>query len=520
MIRRRIVRALIAVAFAVSAAAWSGWFVDHGEAAEEAIVDEQVWLAPSPATVAMAGQAAVEAGQAVDIEAEAGTVQADASANKETTNNNQPVIIKAGAGGYVQDSSNGNGSSDSKGTSISNGKSKDGAGSSEAEKDKPAGRTVYLTFDDGPSKLTPEVLDILKKEGIKATFFVLGEQVNEHPELLKRIVEEGHTVGNHTYDHEYKELYSSFGEFATQIVKTEVAMQTAAGIRTRLVRAPGGTFGNFDQSYFEAMKQAGYTMFDWNVDSGDSVRVGVPATEIMKNIRGSKLSDETIVLLHDSSIHGESVKALPEIIRYYKEQGYTFAPLTDKVKPVTFRLADKLKWSRPKATSAEETAVRQGLEVQSASPFVFSGVGGAHAGSVTAPVETSTTTKTTKTVEQSGKELVVYVADRTIIFEPGAYWAAGDGDWLIPLREMIEGMGGKLSWRATDRDVHVVLANGTAFDLPTGDGQPGVVQQGKVYASLSEVLLRIEGKHVESVQRGDQLVFGDGGSSSLTSDAA
>lgn len=472
MIRRRIVRAVIAAAFAVSAAAWSGWFVDNGEAAEEASVNEQVWLAPSPEPVAtvIAGQAVASAGQAVDIQEQAGTVQTDAAVGKQgaITMDNQPIIIKAGALGEQP--------------SVSN--------DTAAVSDKPKGRIVYLTFDDGPSKLTPEVLDILKKEGIKATFFVLGEQVNEHPELLKRIVEEGHTIGNHTYDHEYKELYNSFGEFATQIVKTEDALQAAAGIRTKLVRAPGGTFGNFDQSYFDAMKKAGYTMFDWNVDSGDSVRVGVPASEIIKNIRNSKLSDKTVVLLHDSSIHGESVKALPDIIRYYKEQGYTFAPLTEAVEPVTFRLADKLKWSRPKATSAEETTVRQGLIAKGASTFVFSGDPSKHVDNGATPTETG---GTTAGAAQGGKELVVYVGDRTLLFEPGAYWASGEGDWLVPLRDMIEGLGGKLSWNASDRNVHVVLSDGTSFDLATGAGQPGIVQQGKVYASLNDVLLHIEG---------------------------
>jgi hypothetical protein len=222
--------------------------------------------------------------------------------------------------------------------------------------------------------------------------------------------------------------------------------------------------------------------------------------------------DETIVLLHDSSIHGESVKALPEVIRYYKEQGYTFAPLTEAVKPVTFRLSDKLKWNRPKATSDEETAVRQGLEERNASPFVFSGEPGTHSGSTetapAAPIEKRTTTAAV----HGGRELVVYVEDRTLIFEPGAYWGNGNEDWLVPLRDMIEGLGGKLSWSAVNRTVHVALSNGTFFDLGTGDGQPGIVQQGRVYASLQDILLQMEGKPVKSVQNSDQIVFGKGSS--------
>ena len=322
-----------------------------------------------------------------------------------------------------------------------------------------------------PSKLTGEVLDILKKNGIYATFFVLGEHVEAHPELLKRIVEEGHTVGNHTYDHVYKELYGGFGEFAKQIVKTETALQEAAGIRTRLVRAPGGTFGNFDQSYFDAMNGAGYTLFDWTVDSGDSVRLGVPASEIVSNIHQSKLSHETIVLLHDSQSHAESVKALPEIIQYYKNKGYTFAALTEQVKPVTFRLSDKLKWSRPKATASDRELVGLGIaQEQGTGPLVFSG---GRAG------ETA--------VEQPQQELVVFAGERSVVFKPGSFAQVGD-DWQVSLRDLVEGIGGSVSWDIKQRTVRVTFANGEQYDV-RADITGGVeLHGGTTYAPLLATL--------------------------------
>ncbi|MGO4698518.1 polysaccharide deacetylase family protein [Paenibacillus sp. 2TAB26] len=214
-------------------------------------------------------------------------------------------------------------------------------------------KILYLTFDDGPSKNTEQVLDILKREGITATFFVLGEHVLKQPELVKRIVKEGHGIGNHTFDHKYDHLYGSFAEFADQVMKTDEAIYRTTGVRTTLVRAPGGTYSNFDQGYFDAMKAAGYQVHDWNVDSGDSKRQGVPASEIMTTIKGSKIASKLNVLLHDSAGHAESVKALPSIIKYYKDKGYTFAKLTDQVEPIQFRVASKLKWSRKQVTQQE-----------------------------------------------------------------------------------------------------------------------------------------------------------------------
>ncbi|WP_221469160.1 polysaccharide deacetylase [Cohnella nanjingensis] len=206
--------------------------------------------------------------------------------------------------------------------------------------------TVYLTFDDGPSALTDQVLAILKKEKIQATFFVLGAEVKAHPDKLRAIAQAGHAIGNHTYNHVYKDLYGSFRNFATQVVKTEKIIEDTAGVKTRLLRAPGGTFGNFDRLYFDSLQEAGYVVFDWNVDSGDARRKNVPASEIAANVKGTKLKNEMIVLMHDGKGHEESVKALPAVIAFYKKHGYAFGTLSDKMTPTQFRLASSVKWSR------------------------------------------------------------------------------------------------------------------------------------------------------------------------------
>jgi peptidoglycan-N-acetylglucosamine deacetylase len=221
--------------------------------------------------------------------------------------------------------------------------------------------TVYLTFDDGPSKLTGQVLDILKQEQIKATFFVLGEHAEERRDLIKRMVEEGHAVGNHSYNHVYEELYKNFNGFWKQAVQTDRVIEDITGRKPFLLRAPGGTATNFDSFYFYYLEQAGYTVVDWNVDSGDAVRKGVQAGEILETIRKSPLKKELTVLIHDGTGHEESVKALPGIIAYYKDKGYTFAAIGEEVQPAQFRLTAS-KWARTytmegfKSLSAETAA--------------------------------------------------------------------------------------------------------------------------------------------------------------------
>ena len=101
--------------------------------------------------------------------------------------------------------------------------------------------TVYLTFDDGPDdKITPQILDILKAEGVKATFYVCGNMVEANPEVLKRIFNEGHAIGNHSYNHRYDELYKSPWSFMEQIIKTDTAIKDVIGVRPFIIRAPGG----------------------------------------------------------------------------------------------------------------------------------------------------------------------------------------------------------------------------------------------------------------------------------------
>ncbi|MBB3113252.1 peptidoglycan/xylan/chitin deacetylase (PgdA/CDA1 family) [Paenibacillus phyllosphaerae] len=216
-------------------------------------------------------------------------------------------------------------------------------------------KVVYLTFDDGPSKWTPEVLDLLAKYKVKATFFVLGQSAERAPEVVKRIVREGHGLGNHTYNHKYEELYHSFMGFWTQVKKTDDILTRLTGKQVTLLRAPGGTYTNFDAFYFQYLGEAGFRIMDWNVDSGDSKRSNVPAEEIIRMVKQTKLAKEVTLLLHDGAGHEQSVKALPAIIEYYKAKGYRFAVMNEETKPVTFRFgADK--WHKAWTPSLHQQA--------------------------------------------------------------------------------------------------------------------------------------------------------------------
>ncbi|WP_438431368.1 polysaccharide deacetylase family protein [Gorillibacterium sp. sgz500922] len=234
-------------------------------------------------------------------------------------------------------------------------------GGDDASESQEGGKVVYLTFDDGPSKLTPQVLDILQREQVKATFFELGELAEQRPQLTKRVVAEGHALGNHSYDHVYKELYGSFEGFWNQITRTEAIFYRIAGLRPELVRPPGGSYTNFDSFYFYLLEQGGYRVFDWNVDSTDASRRGVPAEAIERAVLGAPLKDRMVVLMHDGAGHEESVKALPAVIRHFKENGYRFDRLDAAPESVQFRLG-KVKWQRALGFGAFEKLLAEAAE--------------------------------------------------------------------------------------------------------------------------------------------------------------
>lgn len=292
---------------------------------------------------------------------------------------------------------------------------------------KPSGnrkKTVYLTFDDGPSKLTPKVLNLLKKKQIPATFFVLGQQVSGSPEVIRRIVEEGHSIGNHTYNHNYKEVYVNFSAFWSQIKQTEELVRNITGSRPQLVRAPGGTYGHFDATFFKLLDQAGYKVFDWNVDSGDSRRKGVPASEILKSVKKQPLKENMVVLMHDGAGHEETLKALPQIIAYYQSKGYAFARLTPEVKPVQFHVGGHLPKSR----------------VSPSKDWIESHI------------------TPNRALFQKGQSLNITAGRIETRLEWGEY-KVEEGKYIVPVRVVMERLGAKVTWDAEVKKVQVLWGN-------------------------------------------------------------
>lgn len=193
-------------------------------------------------------------------------------------------------------------------------------------------KIAYLTFDDGPSAaVTPLILDVLKEENIKATFFVLGTNVKKNPDILKRVYEEGHYIANHGYSHSYSKIYKSANTVLEEYNKTEKLIKEALDNKeysSNLFRFPGGFTGG---KYKKIKKEAGKLLnnnnisyIDWNVLTGDAEGANTKE-KILENIKKhTKDKGNIVVLMHDSSSKILTYETLKDVIKYLRNQGYTF----------------------------------------------------------------------------------------------------------------------------------------------------------------------------------------------------
>lgn len=196
-------------------------------------------------------------------------------------------------------------------------------------------KVVYLTFDDGPtSNVTPVVLDTLKKYNVKATFFVLGKMVENHPDILKREYNEGHLIGNHSYSHDYKYIYSTPDNFITDMKKSEDIINNVLGLDGKLefIRFPSGSFGKSREIYRQAAAKNGYYYIDWNCLNGDAQGKKNEAQLVEEVIKTSKGKNEVVVLMHDSATKMSTANTLGQVIEYFKSQGYRFDTLNNYYK--------------------------------------------------------------------------------------------------------------------------------------------------------------------------------------------
>lgn len=213
----------------------------------------------------------------------------------------------------------------------------------EKQEEESATGIIYLTFDDGPtSDSTPQILEILKRRNIKATFFVLHYD-EQHEQFIKREQQEGHTIALHGYTHNYSELYQSAETCIENFEKIGNQVYQTTGERSKIIRFPGGSSNTISKKYCKGVMtelvnrviELGYRYFDWNVDSDDAGHAKT-SQDIYNNVTsGIKPERKNVVLMHDFARNYKTIDALDSIISWGLEQGYVFRKITDETPMVT-----------------------------------------------------------------------------------------------------------------------------------------------------------------------------------------
>ena len=201
--------------------------------------------------------------------------------------------------------------------------------------------TIYLTFDDGPSPRTPEILQILKEKNIKATFFVVGQNDEQSLKWMRDIVNEGHTIGMHTYSHEYKKIYDSVESYLDDMYKLYTQIKETTGVAPTVFRFAGGSINAYNsaisQEIISEMLRRGFVPFDWNISSEDAASTPPAAAVITDSVtRQAQKVNRGVVLMHDSDYKYTTVAALPQVIDNLAEQGFTFSNISPQTQPVLF----------------------------------------------------------------------------------------------------------------------------------------------------------------------------------------
>ena len=199
-------------------------------------------------------------------------------------------------------------------------------------------KIMYLTFDDGPSaESTEQILDILKEHNIKATFFVIGENVRKHPETARRIVEEGHTIGIHCDVHDYELLYESADSYVADFEKAYDTVLSVTGVRAKIFRFPGGSINAYNKGVYKdiiaAMEARGFVYFDWNASVEDAVGGAPTPEELVQNAQDTSLGRKRVILLAHDRV-GNTALALDALIDAFSEYGMD--PLTAETAPIQF----------------------------------------------------------------------------------------------------------------------------------------------------------------------------------------
>lgn len=207
-------------------------------------------------------------------------------------------------------------------------------------------KVIYLTFDDGPSQYTGELLDVLSKYNVKATFFVTGRNSN-YFHYIKRAYDEGHTIGLHTYSHNYSLVYSSIDAYFSDLNSINEIVREQTGSYSNIIRFPGGSSNTVSRNYTvgimsqlsSLVESKGYKYFDWNVSSGDASSVILDSSSYAQNvINGLGNGSYYVVLQHDTNVN--SIRAVSNIIEYGLSHGYSFRAIDINSPTVHHRIAN------------------------------------------------------------------------------------------------------------------------------------------------------------------------------------
>lgn len=202
------------------------------------------------------------------------------------------------------------------------------------------GKKVYLTFDDGPSIYTEEILQVLREKGVKATFFVVYTDDEELWDEYSRIVEEGHTLGVHSYTHIYDKVYKDLDSFKNDVTMIHDFLYEQTGVDSTYYRFPGGSSNTVSNVSMQILMKyicdEGYTYYDWNSLSGDAVDAYLSPEQLNDNIMGYVRSNsgDSMVLMHDLKNNHATVEALPALIDTLIEEGYRICPIDENTEPV------------------------------------------------------------------------------------------------------------------------------------------------------------------------------------------
>ncbi|QOR65162.1 polysaccharide deacetylase [Cytobacillus suaedae] len=198
-------------------------------------------------------------------------------------------------------------------------------------------KTVYLTFDDGPTKYTEEILDILLEKNIRATFFLLKNNIDKYPAIVTRIQKEGHAIGCHGVTHDLSQFYATPESPIDEMNQCFESISSIIDHPSNLIRVPFGSYPYMKQEHRDLLSLNGYLMWDWNVDSEDwsNSNGSYVKTNVLEQVSSLTIKNITpVVLLHDKKVTSE---ILSSMIDELNKQDYTFSKITEDLKPLQFK---------------------------------------------------------------------------------------------------------------------------------------------------------------------------------------